>query len=320
MSNRLRSALVTGATGFLGSMLVRRLLAEGVEVTCPVRTRSLAKLAALRGDPHLHVVDLDKLGFDAGLREHSAEVVFNLASYGVREGECDVEQMIEGNVSFLLRLLRATAGWPLRRFIHAGSCSEYGYPRRDGELIAETHPLRPQTLYGAAKAASVLCGNALAASLGIPFVTLRLFGVYGTAEAPQRLIPYLIDHLMRNEPVDLTGGEQVRDLLFEEDAASAFLAAANSDGIESGEVYNVCSARPARIREVGELVTDALRQPRDLLHWGARPYRAGEPMWLVGDNRRFRNATGSWSPSVDLQEGVHRMVDLARTAGQSIEK
>jgi len=55
---------------------------------------------------------------------------------------------------------------------------------------------------------------------------LRLFGVFGTHEAPQRLVPYLIRHLEHNEAVDLTPGEQVRDLLFEDDVVQAFLEAA----------------------------------------------------------------------------------------------
>lgn len=199
--------------------------------------------------------------------------------------------MIEGNIAILLRVLRATADWPLRRFVHASSCSEYGYPEREGALIAETHPIQPKSLYGAAKAASVLCGNALAFSLSVPFVTLRLFGVFGTQEGPQRLVPYLISRLLNDQPVDLTGGEQVRDFLFEDDVAAAFLAAESSEGLRSGQVYNMYASTPTRIRDEGELVADAMAKPRDLLHWGERPYRPDEPMWMVGDNRRFRGAT-----------------------------
>jgi nucleoside-diphosphate-sugar epimerase len=167
-------------------------------------------------------------------------------------------------------------------------------------------------LYGAVKAASVLCGNALASSLSIPFVTLRLFGVFGTRETPPRLVPYLISQLQKDRPVDLTPGEQVRDFLFEDDVAAAFLAAATAEGLKSGEAYNVCSSRPTRIRELAEMVADAMGKPRELLHWGERPYRSDEPMWLVGDNRRFREAVTNWCPTISLQEGIHRILDHAR--------
>jgi UDP-glucose 4-epimerase len=316
MSGAFRSALVTGSTGFLGSALVSRLLTENVEVTCLVRPQSISKTVEFASDPGFRVIEFDGLNLESKLRGAAAEVVFHLASYGVQPGHSDLVSMVEGNVSILLRLLRAAAGWPLRRFVHTGSCSEYGYPQREGALIAETHPIGPKSLYGAAKAASVLCGNALASSLGVPFVTLRLFGAFGTREAPQRLVPYLISGLLNDQAVDLTGGEQVRDLLFEDDVVSAFLAAATSEGLKSGEVYNVCSSRPTRIREMGEIVADAVAKPRDLLHWGERPYRSDEPMWLVGDNCRFRQATGIWSPKVTLHEGVRRMVVKARTLSE----
>ena len=60
---------------------------------------------------------------------------------------------------------------------------------------------------------------------------------------------------------------------------------------------------------MGEMVADTLGKPRELLHWGKRPYRSDEPMWLVGDNRRFREATG-WFPTISPQEGIRRMYQL----------
>jgi nucleoside-diphosphate-sugar epimerase len=79
----------------------------------------------------------------------------------------------------------------------------------------------------------------------------------------------LIRRLENDTPVDLTPGEQVRDLLFEDDVVNALLQASESDGLQPYQVYNVCSARPVRIREVGEAVADALNKPRELLHTGA---------------------------------------------------
>ncbi len=306
-----RSALVTGATGVLGSALVEHLLARGVGTLCLVRPKSFVQSRRLPSAARaIEVSSFNASELKSKLAGVNADVVFNLASYGVQQADRDPAKLIEGNVGVLASLLEATASWPLRRFVHVGSCSEYGFPDSENVPIAETQPLRPASLYGAAKAASVLFGSALASQLHIPFVTLRLFGVFGPHESPDRVVPYLIRKLRKNEPVDLTPGEQVRDFLYEDDVMEAFVAAAESSAVQKGEVYNVCSGQPTRVREIGEAVADALGKPRQLLHWGERPYRADEPMWLVGDNRRFRTAT-SWQPRTSVEEGIRRMIAIS---------
>lgn len=302
-----RTALVTGATGFIGTALVRRLSSEQVKVICLVRSRQRAHaLAGLPGVEILEVASFHKQDLAAALAERTAEVIFHLASYGVQQDQRDFDQMIDGNIRTLSSVLEATSAWKLRRFIYVGSCSEYA-PSEAGVLIDESHPLQPASVYGAAKAASFLFGKSIASRLGIPFLSLRLFGVYGPHEAPHRLVPYLLDRLRNKQPVDLTPGEQVRDFLFEDDVVDAFLEAASVEGLASHQTYNVCSSRPVRIRDVGEAIADALDRPRHLLHWGERDYRADEPMWLVGDNRRFVEAT-SWRPAIQLHDGLGRMI------------
>jgi nucleoside-diphosphate-sugar epimerase len=243
--------------------------------------------------------------------EFPPDVIFNLASYGVNQEDRDPEALLEGNVSLVARLVLAAGNSPPKLFIHAGSCSEYGPPLLEGSPFTEEQPLRPTSLYGAAKAASTLYGSVLAARLGIPFVTLRLFGVYGIGEGPRRLIPYLIDQLRRDEPADLTAGEQIRDLLYVEDVVEAFVRSAQDSGLTPSEAYNICSGQPVRIRDIGELAADVMEKPRTLLQWGRRPYRQDEPMWIVGDNRRFAGAT-SWRPRVSLADGIRRMIVAAQ--------
>ncbi len=305
-----RSALVTGATGFLGSVLVEHLLARGIETTCLVRTPTSSSRKIPAGARTIEVRFFEFPRLKSKLAAISADVVLNLASYGVQQGDRDPRWLNEGNLGFLTCLLEATAGRPLRRFVHTGSCSEYGIPEREGVPISETQPLRPVSAYGAAKASAFREATTLAASLNVPFLTLRLFGVFGAHEAPNRLVPYLIDKLRRDEPVDLTPGEQVRDFLYEDDAAAAFVAAAEAPNLVPGEVYNVCSGRGIRVRELGEAVADALGKPRHLLHWGERSYRGDEPMWLVGDNQRFVAAT-SWRPRISVEEGIRRMISAS---------
>ena len=240
----------------------------------------------------------------SGLRP---DVIYNLASYGVRPEDRDPELMMEGNVGVVTAMLLAAAKCSAQRFIHIGSCSEYAQAL-DGRLIDEDHAIGPVSLYGAAKAASVIYGDALARQLGVKFVTLRLFGVYGVGEAPYRLIPYLMDRLASDEPVDLTPGEQVRDLLYIDDVVDALLLAARIEYHGPHRVYNVCSGVPLRVRAIAETVCDTMAKPRELLHFGQRPYRSDECMWIVGDSRRFC-AQSSWRPRVSLLEGLRRMAD-----------
>ena len=306
-----RSVLVTGATGLIGSALVRLLHAEGIHVYCLIRRGRLAKLAPLAG---LEAIEVPAFTTDA-LRKVVADIpfdtVFHLASYGVQINDRDRDQLVAGNVGLLAHVLEAVSGHSLNKFLWAGSCAEYGFPARDGQPISEDQALRPTSLYGAAKAAAEIYGQALALQLKIPFTALRIFNVFGPEEAPHRLLPSIVQALDQDRPVELTGGEQQRDLLHVDDVAGAMLAAARSDKLEPFAAYNVCSGQPVRIREVGETAARMMGKPAHLLEWGKLPYRKDEPMWVVGDATRFQQAT-SWRPKMNLAEGVRTMVDALR--------
>ena len=306
--NDKEKVLLTGASGFIGGALARRLAQVGFHVICLMRPARAASydLKNINGIDVITVSSFDRRTLEKTLDCISADVVFNLASYGVKRSERNPLMMIEGNISLLSVLMQVTSEWPLKIFVHAGSCSEYAPPGANAAL-RESDPLRPQSLYGAAKAASFIFGNALADGLGIPLVTLRLFGVYGLGEDPDRLVPYIIGKLRSGEKVDLTAGEQVRDLLYIEDVIDAFQAALEIPDVRQSDVYNICSGRPVRIRDIAVSVARAMNQPEKMLLLGKRPYRQDEPMWLVGDNRLFKSVTG-WKPTIDLQEGIGRMV------------
>ncbi|EYF01926.1 NAD-dependent epimerase/dehydratase family protein [Chondromyces apiculatus] len=309
MSTAIRTALVTGATGFIGAALCRKLSREGVRTVAVTRalTRASSATTPLAGLPGVTLVETPSFEVDPlreALRGVEADVVFHLAAYGVHPDQRDSELMIEGNVDLVARLLLATEGWPLRRFLHAGTCSEYA-PAAEPDRLTEAHPLAPQSLYGAAKVAASVYGAAFARKLGVPFVTLRLFGVYGPGEGPHRLIPYLVQSLARVELPSLTGGAQARDMTYIDDVADAFLAAARAPELAPYEAYNLCSGVPVRIRDIALTVAELLGRKEADLGLGRRPYRSDEPMWLVGDGDRFQRATG-WRPGVSLDEGLRR--------------
>jgi len=303
-----RSVLISGATGFIGGALARRLLREGARVHCLVRKSShhdaLDRLAGAQVLALDHYSGRELSDTLSGLQ---MDAVYNLASYGVRPEDRDPEIMTEGNVGVVTAMLLAAAKCSAKRFIQIGSCSEYA-PARDGRLLDEDHAIVPLSLYGAAKAASVIYGDALARQLGVKFVTLRLFGVYGIGEAAYRLIPYLMDRLDRNHSVDLTAGEQVRDMLYVDDVVDALLLVDRLEEVGAHRVYNVCSGSPLKVRAIAETVCETMGKPRKLLRFGQRPYRPDEFMWIVGDKQRFCDQTG-WRPLVSLSDGVRRMAN-----------
>lgn len=307
-AREIATAIVTGATGFIGSALAKRLAQSGVRTVCPVRAES-PRAASLEGIGNLELARLTSFSaasLEAALGALKPDVVFHLASYGVDPRERDPEVMFEGNVALLARLARLAARWPRSRFVHTGTCSEYA-PVAEPERLTESHPVAPTSLYGAAKAAAGIYASGLSRHLGVPLVTLRLFGVYGPGEAPHRLIPYLLDCLSRGVTPELTGGEQARDLTYIDDVVDALLAAATAPGVEAHGVYNIGSGVPVQIRAVARATARLLGEPESALGLGRRPYRSDESMWIVADPSRFGAASG-WRARVPLEEGIARMI------------
>lgn len=309
------TAVVTGATGFIGAPLVGKLAAAGARVLCPIRKGS-PRSARISGIPAVRVVELES--FDARSLTNVADganvdVVFHLAAYGVVSSERDPIAMLDGNATLTASVLLAARQWSAKRVVFAGSCSEYA-PSEPGVLIDEEHPLRPTTLYGAAKAAATVYGTTLAAQLEVAFVPLRIFGTYGVGEARTRLLPYVIETLASGGQPELTPGAQIRDFSNIEDVVDALLVAASHPNIEPGRPYNVCSGIPRKVSEVASRAAELLGSSTGALGLGRLPYRSDEPEWIVGNPRRFRDATG-FVPRVELDDGIKKMIE-ARESGR----
>lgn len=308
MSSTPRRVLIVGATGFVGSHLARRLADPSAPVECLVFSdrHQERRLPDLPGSVPLVVRSSGEDALKRVLGSTPYDVVFNLAAGGVRAESRSPLDLLEGSPMLLTRLLLALRDTPPRLVVHTGSWLEYGNTS-SREPLKEDHPLLCDSLYGASKAAATMFGNALARDLRIPFVTLRLFSVFGRGEAPQRLIPYMVSRLAAGQEVDLTDGNQVRDFVYVDDVVEAFVAASVSPRLEHNTAYNACSGKPLSVRAVAEMVADSMRVPRRLLAFGRRAGRPDEPEWAVGDPSRMAAATG-WSADTTVEEGIRRML------------
>jgi nucleoside-diphosphate-sugar epimerase len=170
--------------------------------------------------------------------------------------------------------------------------------------VSETAPANPVTGYGLAKdEARKLVVQCCEAS-GLRHLWFRLFSLYGPGETEPWLIPSLVHALLKGEAFPLTPCEQVRDYLYVDDAAAAFLAAVLHHDVSG--VFNVASGVGVTLRDVVTQVAHQVR-PGASLGFGALPYRGDQPRTLVADVSKFRAATG-WAPKVDLESGIRETV------------
>jgi nucleoside-diphosphate-sugar epimerase len=278
--------LVTGAAGFIGSVLCRALLAAGAEVYGLVRPSTQPwRLADLSGRLQLEPIDLLNR---AELRQRVANLrprfVFHLAVQGVDPARRVPHDMLAVSLFGTHNLIEALSDHPPDRIVHVGSSTEYGHK---AQPMSETDLLEPVSIHGVGKAAASLLALQAARAQGLPVVVLRLFTIYGPWESAHRFIPTVIRAGLTGEAIRLTLPGYSHDFVYVDDAVEACVSALSAH-LEPGEVFNVGSGRQATneavVAEIGRaLGTPILVDPRpftanvwDTPHWVADPSRAAQ--------------------------------------------
>jgi UDP-glucose 4-epimerase len=287
--------LVTGASGFIGSHLCRRLCKGGAEVHAISRTRSHDTEHGVRwwqGDLAEIATVQDLL---ARVKPH---VIFHLASHVV--GARDLHAVMPTfrcNLMSTVNLLIVAGQVGCRRIVVAGSLEE----PEQGDL--EAVPCSP---YAAAKWAASAYALMFHALYQLPVVILRIFMVYGPAQRDLRkLVPYVILSLLRGEAPKLTSGQRPVDWIYVEDVVEGLLAAAQAPDVE-GSTIDIGSGELVPIRAVVERLIQIIDPDVEAL-FGAVPDRPFEQVRLADTARS--NAMMGWKPTTPLEEGLKRTVD-----------
>ncbi len=304
-----KRVLLTGGTGFVGANLARRLLAEGHEVHLLVRrAHDPWRLADLAGRFHWHPVGLAGCGRLAALvRELRPHWVFHLAAHGAYPAQTDVRRMVHTNLLGTIHLVEACLAAGFEAFVHTGSSSEYGHK---GQAPAEEERLEPNSAYAVTKASATMYCRHVARAWDAPFVTLRLYSVYGPFEEPTRLIPTLIREGMRGRLPPLARAAIARDFVFTDDVTDAYLRAAAHAGERRGAIYNVGTGVQTSLRAVVEVARKVLGIAAEPV-WGSMPDRCWDTTTWVADSRKVRRELG-WEPRHDLEDGFRRTVEWYR--------
>lgn len=301
--------LITGATGFIGSCLTRKLVELGHRVSILTRGKKLNwRLDDITSKITIYEFDLLDSGLETIIAMIQPSVVYHLASYGSLPNEQNVDRMVDVNIKGLLNLIQAVKKIPIKLFINTGSSSEYGV--KDTPM-RETDLLEPNNDYGVSKASATLFCKEMASKNQLPIVTFRLFSPYGYREHKTRFVPYVIAKALTDSSMELSFPDYVRDFIFIEDVLDALLKAPKMV-IPSGSVINIGSGKQHKLQDVVDIVM-RLTRSRSKIHWNTKEKqeRQAEPRRWEADISLAQSLL-RWSPRHSLEQGLEKTIEWIR--------
>ena len=304
-----RTVLVTGASGIVGSWLVRSLLGAGATVVALVRDDDPHSEFVRSGDvtrvTRVHGSLEDLVLLERTLVQYEVQVVFHLgAQTQVRHAQWSPWASMEANVRGTYNLLEACRRntRTLEAIVIASSDKAYG--ETDVLPYTEAHPLAGRNIYDASKSAADLLASAYAHSYGLPLGIARCANIYGGGDLNwDRIVPGTIRSLLRAEaPVIRSDGTLLRDYLHVDDAVSAYLAlgVALLEGREHAEAFNFGHGTPVSVLEIVNEIRSALGSDIAPLIQADAPNEI-QAQWL--DSSKAADRLG-WRPSLSLHDGI----------------
>ena len=322
--------LVTGAAGFIGAAVSRRLLAEGNEVVgldnlnpyYDVRLKE-ARLGTLVGYDGFRFVKTDLADAESLNRlfeENHFECVVNLAAQaGVRYSIENPRAYIDSNLTGFFNILECCRNHPVQHLVYASSSSVYGsnekVPFSEEDKVDD-----PVSLYAATKKADELMASCYSKLYGIPATGLRFFTVYGPWGRPDMAPLLFTKAIDEGRPIKVfNDGNMYRDFTYIDDIVegivriASFAPSLRTDG-RCHDIFNIGCSSPVKLTDFISALEDALGKNAVKV---MSPMQKGDVVYTYADTSKLEKAVG-YKPSVTVREGVAKLVEWYRLFGKDL--
>jgi nucleoside-diphosphate-sugar epimerase len=295
-----RVYLITGATGFIGSCLLRRLISTGETTHILVRREAnLWRIRDLIRKTNVHFSDLsDVKSLTKIVEKIKPDIIYHLSAYGAYSSQDNADLCVKTNILGTWNLLKATSKINYELFVNTGSSSEYGFKKLP---MKEQDFLEPASYYAVTKSSQTLLCSYFAKENHKPIVTLRLFSVYGPYEDKGRFVPTLLKALYLHSKMNLVSPNIARDWIYVDDVVDAYLLV-NRLNKCGGEVFNIGTGIQKTIREVVESAVETTGE-KTIFKWEKMKNRMWDTNYWVADTSKTAKLL-KWKPKVDLAQGL----------------
>jgi dTDP-glucose 4,6-dehydratase len=308
----MKSVLVTGGAGFIGSNFVRYMLDRHPEVSVVnfdglTYAGNLENLADVADRPLYRFVKgdiCDRAAVEKAFKDHACDTVVHFAAEShVDRSILGAAVFVQTNVLGTQVLLDVARECRVERFLHVSTDEVYGSLGPTGKFTEQT-PLHPNSPYSASKAGSDLLALAAYHTFDLPVVLTRCSNNYGPYQFPEKLIPLMIVNALGGKPLPVYGdGLNVRDWLYVEDHCRAIDVVLARGRV--GEVYNIGGNNEWPNIEIIKLILQLLDKPESLIRFVKD--RPGHDRRYAIDASRMKGELG-WAPAYTFEQGIGETV------------
>ena len=292
----MKKIVVTGATGFVGSNLVRFLLQKDFKIYVILRKDSdLSNLTDIERDIEIFRYDNQINGLIDFFTVVKPVSVFHLASNFIAEHEShQIDSLVQSNITFGLHLLEAMKVSGVKKLINTGTSWQH-YNNEDYD---------PVCLYAATKQAFESLIDFYVQAEKFNVITLKLFDTYGENDTRPKLINLLNKYADENTELNMSAGEQFLNLVHITDVCEAYYIAHNlfeNENFKRHIKFSIESNESYRLKDIIALFEKITDKKINVI-WGGKPYRKREVMDVWNKGKILPN----WTPAISLNEGLER--------------